>query len=103
MAKMTLKKQADEADVAMRLQEKGLVVGRQLADGKYVLYKPLAKMRPTTAKRYSRIRKAFGELAGTMPAMHIYARLAEQFDLSEERVRKILAKKMRPPNNDWLK
>ena len=47
-------------------------------------------MRPTTERRYRRIRKAFNELAGTMPVMRIYARLAEQFDLSEERIRKIL-------------
>ena len=58
-------------------------------------------MKTTTQRRYLRIRKAFNELAGTMPAMRIYARLAEQFELSEERIRKILAKKMRPPANDW--
>ena len=60
-------------------------------------------MRPTTEKRYRRIRKAFNELAGTMPVMRIYARLAEQFDLSEERIRKILSKKMHPPMHDWSK
>ena len=53
-------------------------------------------MKTTTQRRYRRIRKAFNELAGTMPAMRIYARLAEQFDLSEEWIRKILAKKHPP-------
>ena len=53
-------------------------------------------MKTTTQRRYRRIRQAFNELAGTMPAMRIYARLAEQFDLSEEWIRKILAKKHPP-------
>jgi hypothetical protein len=51
-------------------------------------------MRPTTAKRYRRIRAAYNALPA-MPVMLAYARLAEQFDLSEEWIRKILAKK--PP------
>ena len=53
-------------------------------------------MKTTTERRYRRIRKAFNELAGTMPVMRIYAQLAEQFDLSEEWIRKILAKKHPP-------
>ena len=53
-------------------------------------------MKASTIKRYKRIRLMFNELLGTMPVMHIYARLAEQFDLSEERIRKILAKKGPP-------
>lgn len=52
-------------------------------------------MKATTLRRYRRIREAAARLYGTMPVMHIYARLAEDFELSEERVRKILAKK--PP------
>ena len=60
-------------------------------------------MRPTTIKRYKHIREAFNARIGTMPVMRLYACLAEQFDLSEERIRKILAKKMRPPNTDWSK
>lgn len=52
-------------------------------------------MKETTRKRYMRIRKAAGELYGKMPVMHLYARLAEQFELSEEWIRKILSKK--PP------
>ena len=54
-------------------------------------------MRPTTEKRYKRIRQAAGLLYGTMPVMHMYARLAQDFDLSEERIRKILAPKHSPP------
>ena len=53
-------------------------------------------MKETTRKRYYRIKKAAGELYGKMPVMRIYARLAEQFELSEERIRKILAKKSPP-------
>ena len=53
-------------------------------------------MRTTTQKRYQRIRQAAADLYGTMPVMHIYARLAEQFDLSEERIRKIIRKKSPP-------
>ena len=55
-------------------------------------------MKATTQKRYQRIRQAAADLYGTMPVMRIYARLAEQFDLSEEWIRKILAKKNKPPN-----
>ena len=55
-------------------------------------------MKPSTQKRYLRIRKAAAELYGTMPVMLIYARLAEQFDLSEEWIRKILSRKNKPPN-----
>ena len=56
-------------------------------------------MRTTTNKRYRRIRAAAAQLYGTMPVMKIYLRLAEQFDLSDERIRKILAKKQKnaPP------
>ncbi len=53
-------------------------------------------MRPTTIERHKRIRRAFNELAGKMPAMRIYAHLGEQFCLSDERIRKILAKKAPP-------
>ena len=50
-------------------------------------------MRQTTKKRYERIRQAAGELYGKMPVMRIYTELADQFDMSDERIRKILAKK----------
>ena len=56
--------------------------------------KLLRVMRPTTEKRYKRIRKAFGELP-PMPAMRAYVILGEQFGMSDEWIRKILAKK--PP------
>ena len=49
-------------------------------------------MRETTRKRYAKIRKAAAELYGTMPVMRIYTELAEKFGLSDERIRKILAK-----------
>ena len=53
-------------------------------------------MKSTTLRRYRRIKQAAAELYGTMPVMHIYARLAEQFDLSESTIRGILAKKHPP-------
>ena len=56
-------------------------------------------MRPTTRKRYARIRQAAAELYGKMPAMKIYLELAERFSLSDETIRQILAKskKNKPP------
>ena len=53
-------------------------------------------MREMTQKRYQRIREAAGRLYGTMPAMKIYLLLSEQFALSDERIRKILAARFRP-------
>ncbi|MBO4518441.1 MAG: hypothetical protein J5704_00205 [Paludibacteraceae bacterium] len=53
-------------------------------------------MRPTTERRYKRIRQAAAQLYGTMPAMKIYLQLADQFNLSDEHIRRILRKK-RPP------
>ena len=47
-------------------------------------------MKETTRKRYAQIRKAAGELYGTMPFMRIYVELADRFALSDERIRKIL-------------
>ena len=57
------------------------------------------KMRQTTKRRYNRIRQAAAQLYGKMPAMRIYTELAERFDLSDEWIRKILAKKQKnaPP------
>lgn len=56
-------------------------------------------MKETTRKRYERIRQAAAHMYGTMPVMQLYACLAADFELSEEAVRKILAKKRkkRPP------
>ena len=56
-------------------------------------------MRQTTKRRYNRIRQAAAQLYGKMPAMRIYTELAERFDLSDEWIRKILAKKQKnaPP------
>jgi len=53
-------------------------------------------MKPTTRKRYERIRQAAAHMYGKMPVMHLYAALAHDFDLSEERIRKILAKNAPP-------
>ena len=52
-------------------------------------------MRTTTQKRYQLIRQAAANLYGTMPVMHIYAHLAEQFGMGETTIRRILSKK--PP------
>ena len=56
-------------------------------------------MRPTTAKRYAKIRQAAAELYGTMPVMKIYLELADRFNLSDETIRQILSKnnKNAPP------
>lgn len=56
-------------------------------------------MRPTTAKRYAKIRQAAAELYGTMPVMKIYLELADRFNLSDETIRQILSKnnKKAPP------
>ena len=53
-------------------------------------------MRPTTIKRHQLIRTEFNKLVGTMPVMDIYVRLGEQFGMSDEWIRKILAKKHPP-------
>jgi len=52
-------------------------------------------MRPTTLQRHRRIRQAYNALPA-MPAMKAYLRLGEQFGLSDERIRKILAKNHPP-------
>ena len=60
-------------------------------------------MRETTRKKYERIQQAAAHMYGSMPAMQLYTALAEDFCLSEERIRKILASKtkktpkMHPP------
>ena len=53
-------------------------------------------MKASTKRRYQRIREAFNARLGTMPVMRLYAQIGEDFDLSEERIRKILARK-KPP------
>lgn len=52
-------------------------------------------MRATTLHRHHLIRKEFKARLGTMPVMHLYAYIGQQFGYSEEAIRKILAKK--PP------
>ena len=56
----------------------------------------LSVMKASTKRRYQRIREAFNARLGTMPVMRLYAQIGEDFDLSEERIRKILARK-KPP------
>ena len=57
-------------------------------------------MKASTLRHYARIRQAAGELYGKMPVMRMYARLAEEFEYSEETIRKILSKKIRG-SNEW--
>ena len=52
-------------------------------------------MKKSTKLRHRLIRNAFNELAGTLPLMKIYERLARKFDLNEDYIRQILHKK--PP------
>ena len=53
-------------------------------------------MRETTKKRYERIRQEAAQMYGKMPVMKLYVVLGETFGLSDERIRKILAKKHPP-------
>ena len=53
-------------------------------------------MKPTTIQRHQRIRQAYNALP-PMPAMKAYIRLAEQFALSDDHIRRIL-RKNHPPN-----
>ena len=48
-------------------------------------------MRETTKKRYKRIYKRYQELLGTDSVMNIYYRLADEFDMSVDRIRQIIA------------
>ena len=52
-------------------------------------------MRSTTIKRHQAVRAAFNALP-PMPAMKAYVLLGEQFGLSDEWIRKILAKNHPP-------
>ena len=52
-------------------------------------------MRPTTMLRHKRIREQFYLLVGTMPLYKLYLQLGEQFGLSDDYIRQIVAKK--PP------
>lgn len=42
------------------------------------------------------IREEYKKIVGTMPAMKMYVQLGEKFGMSDERIRKILAKKGPP-------
>ena len=52
-------------------------------------------MRETTRRRYTRIHKRYLELLGTDTVMHIYYRLADEFDMSVDRIRQIIAMQRR--------
>ena len=48
-------------------------------------------MRETTKKRYERIYARYKEMLGTDSVMNIYYRLADDFDMSVDRIRQIIA------------
>ena len=48
-------------------------------------------MRETTKKRYKRIYKRYQELLGTDSVMNIYYKIADEFDMSVDRIRQIIA------------
>ena len=48
-------------------------------------------MRETTKRRYTRIHNRFRQLLGTTNVMSIYYQLADEFDMSVERIRQIIA------------
>ena len=47
-------------------------------------------MRETTKKRYKRIYARYKELLGTDTVMNVYYRLADEFDMSLDRIRQII-------------
>ena len=47
-------------------------------------------MKAMTKAYYEQIHRRACELMGSMPTMELYAKLGLEFDLSEERIRKIL-------------
>lgn len=57
-------------------------------------------MRETTRKKYRRIYKRYKELLGTTMVMNIYYQLADEFAMSVERIRQIIALKRK---NRWQK
>lgn len=48
-------------------------------------------MRETTIKRHRKIRKRYKELLGTDTVMNIYYRLSDEFCMSVDRIRQIIA------------
>ena len=54
-------------------------------------------MKKSTQLRHERIRQAAAHMYGKMPVMHLYTKLAIDFGYSEDRIRKILAKKAKKP------
>ena len=76
----------------MRYHDDAEAEGRKL---RVLQAKSEGQMRATTILRHKLIRKAFNELAGTMPLTLIYIRLGEQFGMNDDYIRQILHKK--PP------
>jgi hypothetical protein len=48
-------------------------------------------MRENTKRKYKKIWKRYGELLGAAKVMDIYYQLADEFDMSVERIRQIIA------------
>lgn len=48
-------------------------------------------MRENTKRKYNRIWKRYGELPGTSKVMDIYYQLADEFDMSVDRIRQIIS------------
>lgn len=48
-------------------------------------------MRENTKRKYNRIWKRYGELPWTSKVMDIYYQLADEFDMSVDRIRQIIA------------
>ena len=58
---------------------------------KHFIDKILTQMRETTIKRHRKIRKRYKELLGTDTVMNIYYRLGDEFCMSVDRIRQIIA------------
>lgn len=48
-------------------------------------------MRENTKRKYEKIWKRYGELLGVPKVMDIYYQLADEFDMSVDRIRQIIA------------
>lgn len=57
-------------------------------------------VRDTTRRKYYHIHQRYKALLGTDTVMHIYYKLADEFDMSVERIRQIIALKRK---NRWQK
>ena len=48
-------------------------------------------MRESTERRYRRIFRRYHEIVGSDTVMNVYYRLADEFDMSVDRIRQIIA------------